>query len=195
MRALGAASQTKLSKYADNIRELSDTYTELPGGGWWLVALADIRMRSGRMERIRRRLEAQHTNDMEAGRPSSFDPSKPWDQVFLAASMDKEFWDREVKEKATLYVMNLKSRSELVDPGHGAKFPEANAGSLEEPQPPHKRARRGQPQSKRMQSNGDGVSSASASARGRSWNYSTTQDKSKVLEVERKGGWVPGTLS
>ena len=79
--------------------------------------------------------------------------------------MDKEFWDREVKEKATLYVMNLKSRSELVDPGHGAKFPEANGGSLEEQQPPHKRTRRGQPHSKRMQSNGDGVSSASASAR------------------------------
>ena len=46
MRALKAASAQRLGRYADKVIELADKYKDIPGGGWWFVYLADVRMRS-----------------------------------------------------------------------------------------------------------------------------------------------------
>eukprot|EP00972_Heterocapsa_arctica_P046779 6904662-Heterocapsa_arctica.AAC.1 len=54
MRALGHATSTRLNLYSTKIAKVADLYGE---GCWWLVAQADARMRSARMERLRRRAE------------------------------------------------------------------------------------------------------------------------------------------
>jgi hypothetical protein len=133
MRALGAVTQARLNRYADKIYDLYLKYSDLPGGGWWLVAMADIRMRSERMERLRRSLEAQHLELTRKGLPSTFDEKRPWDSVFLAAAIDKDFWDDEVRDKAFFYVAKLKSKGELEDPGHHVDIDATSAGARKKP--------------------------------------------------------------
>ncbi|CAE8718498.1 unnamed protein product [Polarella glacialis] len=114
-----------LTKYAENIDDLVSKYSSLPRGGWWLVALADQRMRSERMERLRRKLEksiaGNEANNNFSGVCSQtgikFDKLKPWDAVFLYASQDRDFWDSEVKEKALLYAAKIKDMPDLTDEG------------------------------------------------------------------------------
>ena len=119
LRTLKAVSQQRMAKYRDKIAELDAKYSNLSGGGgWWLIAMADIRMRSERMERLRQRLEKEDTERRTAGLASNFDQAKPWDSVFLAASVDAEFWDTEVREKAVLYATHIRTRPELEDDGH-----------------------------------------------------------------------------
>jgi hypothetical protein len=127
MRALKAASAPRMQKYAEGIEEMVATYSDIPGGGWWLIALGDMRMRSERMECIRRKLQAAHCKNpgesvqlFSSGPPIAFDPAKPCDSVFLAAAFDKEFLCSEGEKKATLYCLKLKDRQELVDEGHHA---------------------------------------------------------------------------
>jgi len=52
MEILNAATRTRLKRYYDTIAALNADYPGL----WWLVALADHKMRRSQMERIRRRL-------------------------------------------------------------------------------------------------------------------------------------------
>ena len=118
MVALGAVSRARLDRYRDKIGYLNDKFGQMRGCTWWLIALADQRMRSERMEKLRRIFEAE----VAEGRPSTaaggFDATRPWDAVFLAAAYDSEFWDEEVKEAALLYIARVKDREEIVDPGH-----------------------------------------------------------------------------
>ena len=78
-----------------------------------MVAIADVRMRSERMVQLRQELEEDDAERRAAGRLSYFDRDRPWDFVFLAAARDTEFWDTEVREKATAYatyILNLPER-------------------------------------------------------------------------------------
>ena len=43
---------------------------------------------------------------------SDFDVALPWNSVLKSSAMDSEFWDRELKEPAMLYMV-----------GHGRNFP------------------------------------------------------------------------
>jgi hypothetical protein len=76
---------------------------------WHLCAQADIRARSELIIEERRRQESFH-----AAYPSMsvFDVAMPWNSVFKSAGSDSEFWERELKEPAMLYMV-----------GHGRAFP------------------------------------------------------------------------
>ena len=116
--ALEADSRARLDQYLQKIQELVDRHGFLGGASsWWLVALADQRMCSERMECIRRDLEEAHA---EGRTKDAFgiDPRRPWDAVFLAAASDQDYWYREVGEKAIMYISHVKSKDKLVDAGH-----------------------------------------------------------------------------
>ena len=103
-----------MDKYREKIRSLAVKYSNLPwGGGWWLIAIADVRMRSERVVQLRQLLEEDDTERRAAGQRPYFDWDKPWDYVFLAAAQDTEFWDTEVRDKASAfsaYIANLPKR-------------------------------------------------------------------------------------
>lgn len=111
--ALGAATRARLERYRDKVIALTAKYGHIRGESWWIIALADQRMRSERMERLRRELEADEMDGAGA-----VDRQKPWDAVFLKAARDTEFWQSEVVEVALLYAARVKERAELTDPGH-----------------------------------------------------------------------------
>ena len=111
-----------------------------------MIAIADVRMRSERMVQLRQVLEEDDAERRAAGRLSYFDWDKPWDCVFLAAAQDTEFWDTEVREKATAfttYIVNLPEREgEGCSPEAGqAHAADSNVQPREGQSPPPPRAR------------------------------------------------------
>jgi uncharacterized membrane protein YgcG len=118
MRTLEAASSSRLERYYEHIHALNDKYGNLGGvSTWWLIALADQRMRSERMEKIRRKIDAE-ADELSARGVVQGASAKPWDIVFLEAAEDHQFWYAEVAEKAMLYVNHIKGAPSLLDEGH-----------------------------------------------------------------------------
>lgn len=79
MVVIGAASRSRLTKYELRIQKLHETYPKF----WWIIGLADIRMRSEHLERIRRRLMMAAPAPVPGVVPArgAYDPAKPWDLV------------------------------------------------------------------------------------------------------------------
>jgi len=107
LRALGAVSRTKLERYEQKITQLVE---EHGSDSWWLVYLADVKMRSERMERIRRRTEQAHVESMDIGQ--AYDPECPWDHCFAVATEDDKFWMEEVKYKWLSFNMLSRAKKE-----------------------------------------------------------------------------------
>ena len=80
--------------------------------------MADQRMRSERMEKLRRVMETDIAEGRAPAAAGGFDAARPWDAVFLAAANDSEFWNEEVRETALLFISRVKDREEISDPGH-----------------------------------------------------------------------------
>jgi hypothetical protein len=126
MRALGAGTVTRLNLYSSKIAKVSELYGE---HCWWLIAQADARMRSERMEKLRRRAEEARAKAVASGSTHEFDPLMPWDYLFKEAARDKEFWDDELDRKCLLYITHLRTVSQLADDGTGTRFQgDGNAG-------------------------------------------------------------------
>ena len=119
MRALRAATATRLLIYQNKIQKLNEAYGHVC---WWLVAQADQRMRSEHLERIRRRAEEERAAAIASGSTHPFDPTVPWDYCLKAAAADRHFWEEELDRKCMLYITHLKSQKQLTDAGHGAEL-------------------------------------------------------------------------
>ena len=115
MTVLGAATRTRVEKYREKIQQLTEDFPTF----CWIIALADIRMRSEQMERIRRRCARKHKQLQDAGLPSQYNPSQPWDFVFREAARDEAFWTKHVDKKALMYANQLQSAEEVADEGYG----------------------------------------------------------------------------
>ena len=118
---LGIATNSRLERYFERFSDLVRSHGTLGGHSlWWILAQADMRMRSERFEALRRQLESERAELVARGRgaEAELDPRKPWDSVFLRASEDELFWTQQVKETAYLYLSSLKSKGEIVDDGH-----------------------------------------------------------------------------
>ena len=77
-KGLGFATVQKLDRHKEKIKQLDEKYGHLdgPDSTWWIVGLADQRMRSERLERLRQRVEEKHAQLIALGQPqfSKFDP-------------------------------------------------------------------------------------------------------------------------
>ena len=112
LRCFGAVDRARLQQYANQIERLHSDYANLPGGGWWIIAVADVRMRSEHMEKLRRKAEQTYESNPNSG----FDPARPWDWVFALAARDRDFWSAHVKDRAGQYMHHLKSKGDIIGP-------------------------------------------------------------------------------
>ena len=96
--ALGAVSRARLERYRDKVVTLTGKYGKLQGDSWWIIALADQRMRAERMERIGRELETKE--DSHPG-STDMDRAHPWGAVFLAAANGTAYWQAPTLETST----------------------------------------------------------------------------------------------
>ena len=115
MEVLSAATRTRLRTYADRIRAASADYPNF----WWIIALADAKMRKAHIERIRRRAVADHFELTAAGIKSQLDPSRPWDVAFRDAAKDSDYWAKEVDLRVVQFTTHQRSRAQIADPGFG----------------------------------------------------------------------------
>ena len=120
MGALKAASRTRMNRYAERIRGLAEDYPH----HWWVIGLADIKMRSEGIERTRRDCVSRST----AGTLKDFDPGRPWDVAFREAAADTTYWHKEVDRQISLMGGSLKSSAMVKDLGTGP-IEEVAAGS------------------------------------------------------------------
>ena len=111
MTVLKHASATRLQRYADRIVGLAEEFPAY----WWIVALADIKMRSEGLERVRRDC-AKRAAD---GTLKDYDPNRPWDIVYREAATS-DFWTKEVDKQITSLVNGLTSVAKVQDAGFGA---------------------------------------------------------------------------
>eukprot|EP00435_Cladocopium_sp_Y103_P060710 s216_g22.t1 len=88
-------SLSALDEYKDAFRDLVRNY----GESWHLCVTAEDRCRSEHFARLRRELEEKY----QKGLAPSFEPARPWDEVFRTAARDREYWDRHVREPALLF--------------------------------------------------------------------------------------------
>ena len=99
------ADTEHIDNYAEFLKELDSSFQ---GRLWFLVAMADYRMRSEQFERMRRRLELQHSqlalaNQGIADTLAAYDSTRPWNEVFRCAPDETTFWQREVRDKAAKF--------------------------------------------------------------------------------------------
>jgi hypothetical protein len=87
-----------LKLYYENLEVLLKLWPEC----WHLIYLAGDRMRSEPFERIRREIVASITAGDPA--PAHWDAANPWTAVFVAASKDKDYWDKHVKDIAASWL-------------------------------------------------------------------------------------------
>ena len=83
---------------------------------WPIIYQADVRLRSEHLERTRRQVEIA-SGDGGAQGPGQYDPALPWDFIFAAILRDKEFWDREVREKCLLFLTRVQTQAAVLSDG------------------------------------------------------------------------------
>ena len=125
-----------LDNYAEHIKSLDTNWN---GKYWFLISMADYRMRSEHFERIRRRIELYHTQ-LAAANPdiakalTCFDPQRPWNEVFRLAVLETSFWDAEVKDKAQRLVNSPSTLAAAVS--DGTQLPDIPGGRRRPLMPP-----------------------------------------------------------
>ena len=110
MTVLKYATSTRLQRYAEKVIGLAEEYPAY----WWIIAMADIKMRSEGLERIRRDC-VRRTAAMTL---TDYDPLRPWDVVFREAALS-DFWGKEVDKPINHICNGLKSAASVKDAGFG----------------------------------------------------------------------------
>ena len=90
---LGIARPTVLEKYCQALRRRAREYPDQ----WHLVYRAEVRCRTEFWVEERRRQALWHMNHPAF---SSIDPNFPFETVVKEATINKDFWDKELKEPA-----------------------------------------------------------------------------------------------
>ena len=121
MVTLKLASRTRLQRYADRIRTLSEEWPQF----WWVIGLADIKMRSETLERVRRECIRRKARGMLP----DFDATKPWDVAYREAAADTDFWAKEVDKQIVMYCTSLRSAATIMDTGTGPIVEMKSGGS------------------------------------------------------------------
>ena len=114
MLLLEACPVEHLDNYAEHIRKASLRYGQ---SCWFIVYQADVRMRSEHLERIRRRQEREHLAIIAQNGASTYATAKPWQEAYRQSIEERQFWDDELREPATLYLNSVKSRPEVAADG------------------------------------------------------------------------------
>ena len=121
MAVLKHASVTRLQRYADRVVSIAEEFPAY----WWVVAQADIKMRSEGLERIRRDCVKRAAD----GTLKDFDKARPWDVVYREAAAS-DFWLKEVDKVITHIVTRVRSVASVQDAGYGPIVEVRSGGHL-----------------------------------------------------------------
>ena len=111
---LGAVDTELLDNYGELVRGFHNTYGH---EAWFIIYMADVRMRNEHFDRSRRHVERDHDRDERAGIKSDFDLSRPWNTVFAKAVADKDWWGDNLHRDAMLYLGRIKTAAQVSGDG------------------------------------------------------------------------------
>ena len=111
---LGAVETELLDNYGELVRGFHNTYGP---EAWFIIYMADVRMRNEHFERLHRQVERQHDREESAGIKSEFDVARPWNTVFAKAVADKDWWADNLHRDAMLYLGRIRTAAQITDDG------------------------------------------------------------------------------
>ena len=111
---LGTVDTELLDNYGELVRGFHNTYGSQ---AWFIIYMADVRMRNEHFDRLRRHVERDHEKEARAGITSDFDLLRPWNTVFAKAVADKDWWNDNLHRPAMLYLGRIQSAAAVTDDG------------------------------------------------------------------------------
>eukprot|EP00435_Cladocopium_sp_Y103_P026713 s4904_g6.t1 len=101
-----------LQRYRTHVERLAERYGQKV---WSVIYQADVRCRLEQMERLKRKLAAEHEAAVTAGKTTDFDDKRPWNAVWAHAVNDETFWREEVTEPCMLILTKITSSNEILE--------------------------------------------------------------------------------
>jgi len=111
---LGAVEPEILDNYGELVRGFHITYGP---EAWFIIYMADVRMRNEHFDRLHRQVERQHDREESAGIKSEFDVARPWNTVFAKAVADRDWWADNLHRDAMLYLGRIRTAAQITDDG------------------------------------------------------------------------------
>ena len=173
--ALPVASLSALDEYKDAFRDLVRNY----GESWHLCVTAEDRCRGEHFARLRRKLEEQY----QKGLAPSYDPHRPWNEVFRVAARDREYWDRHVREPALLFRTGGKHKEQVG--GTGSLTDRTKDAQPKKPRPSQKERLKKQLEKLRSQ---EGRSERTGQQQG--WKGGKGGEKGRGIKRDGKGRYM-----
>ena len=97
---LGALSLASLQLYERAIEKLVMQWPRV----WGLICAAEDKARAERLEKLRRRFDADEKASRQA--PIDWDSTHPWTCCFRELALDEEFWNEQVRHPATAWMVS-----------------------------------------------------------------------------------------
>ena len=97
---LGAVSLASLQLYERAIEKLVMQWPRV----WGLVCAADDKGRAERLEKLRRKFDADERAQRQV--PRDWDAAHPWTCCFRELAMDEEYWNEQVRHPATAWMVS-----------------------------------------------------------------------------------------
>ena len=85
-------------------KKITDYHNCYGPATWILLYQADVRFRHEKLEKIRRQCLREHATARNAGGTTPFDSNRPWNYSYITGLKDKDWWEREFKDPAGLYL-------------------------------------------------------------------------------------------
>ena len=131
-----------LDRYNQKVRVYNDENPE----GWGIIYQADYRARLEHAPDVREELEDKYAEDIVYGRPTTFDPARPWNAVWRQLCLHEDKWWNKAIEKPCLLIMAGTARPcDFIDGDALTRRPSGKRGRGEEASdddsPPRKRRR------------------------------------------------------
>ena len=123
---LSAVSLASLQLYERAIEKLVIQWPKV----WGLICAAEDKARAERLEKLRRKFDADEKAQREV--PRDWDPDHPWTCCFRELAGDEEYWNEQVRHPATAWMVSG-ARGSPIAPAEamaGAHFVGSNAGDV-----------------------------------------------------------------
>eukprot|EP00435_Cladocopium_sp_Y103_P074415 s25_g48.t1 len=126
---LDAVDLGHLQKYRAHVERMAERYGVKV---WSVICQADVRCRLEHMERLKRKLKADHDQAVAAGKTTEYDEKRPWNLVWAKAVEDEAFWREEVTEPCMLILTKITSTTEVLEgDAKVASAPASSSGARE----------------------------------------------------------------
>ena len=88
-------------------KKIVDYHNQYGPSTWLLLYQTDVRFRHEKVEKVKRELVRAHALAVTAAGTTPYDDNRPWNYTYVKGMADKEWWDKQFRDPAMLYLNKL----------------------------------------------------------------------------------------